>query len=88
MALTRNNRPSPPALCLHNLGTLRNGYEVRPGGARAAPPVQVLHLPQLPLQGEMALQDLRLQRSAVQRPDSRLSSLVRGLCDAVVERER
>ena len=64
---------SVPVVSRHNLEPFRDGHEVRVGGSLPRAPVQVLHLPQLPLQGQVALQDLRLPCAALQGPGPRVS---------------
>lgn len=67
---------------------LRGGHEVRPGGARATQAVQVVSLHEPPLQGEMAVHELREGRASIQGRSARVPGVVRALRHAVAERER
>ncbi len=50
----------------HHLGPVRRWHQVRVAGPRGQSPVQVFDLPQLSLQGQVALQDICRTRAAIQ----------------------
>ena len=62
-------------VCQHNLGPLCCGHEIRLGGPRSLTGVQVFHLPQLSLPGQVALQNLRGTRAPLQGPGARVPSV-------------
>ncbi len=59
-------------ICFHNLEPVRHGHEIRPGGSRLRPPLQVFHLPKLPFQSQVALHDICRKCSSLQGTGARI----------------
>ena len=69
--------PTPfiSAVCGNYLEPVCDGHEVRIGGTRGRAAVQVVRLHELPVQSQVAVQDIRSPCAAVQGTSSRISSV-------------
>jgi hypothetical protein len=63
------------AVCQYHLGLVRCGHQVCVTGPRCQPPVQVFNLPQLPLQSEVAVQNLCGTCPSIQGSNTRVPSV-------------